>query len=70
MLRLDRKAIWGGGGRKMRDGGLGRASVEVEGPLRGGLAGGADQAGGLEDGCHAIGRVDEGAEGVLLYSGA
>jgi hypothetical protein len=44
------------------------AVVEVEGPLEGGVAGGADKSGGLESRGHAVWRVNEGAEGVLAQA--
>jgi len=40
------------------------AAVEVEGPLEGCVAGGADKSGSLKDGCHSLWRMKESPEGV------
>jgi len=42
------------------------AAVDVERPLEGCLAGGADESGGLQDRSHALRGVNESAERVLV----
>ena len=58
-------------GPKMREGrpgerndGLSATAIEIEGPLEGGVAGGADKSGSFEDGGHALRRMDESAKRV------